>query len=125
MALETRLLPKEEWHRLIGTEAEPVWAALPDSTKVMAVEQEGELVGCWLLLPVFHLECLWVAPDHRGKTSVARRLWNLMHATARSLGVRSVFTASMDATVGHLLSHRGAVKLPGEHYVLPIRPEGD
>lgn len=121
--MTSRILPVEEWHRLEGTEAGPVWRHFdPERTTVLVVEHEGAIVGAWTLLNVLHAECLWIAPAHRGKTSVARRLWTLMQRTAQQLGVKAVATAAMSNEVRGLLEHVGATKVPGDHYAMRIAP---
>lgn len=118
MTFQSRILPRHEYYRLAGTEAESIWPALPHSATVLVIETQGEIVGCWTLAPVYHAECLWIAPAHRGKTSVARRLWALMRLTARSLGIRTVATAADSDHVRGLLAHVGAIKVPAESYVM-------
>lgn len=125
MGLETRLLPQEEWHKLAGTEAEALWPHLPESAKVIVVERDGEIVGCWTLMPVWHAEAVWIAPAHQVKAAVARRLWTTMRSLAASLGARSVFTSALDDRIRHLLEAHGAKQLPGSHYIIPVPPNGE
>lgn len=121
--MTTRILPPEEWHRLNGTEAEAVWAQFdPARVTVLVVESEGAIVGTWVLMNVLHAECLWIAPAHRGRTAVARRLWAFMQRTARAIGVPAVATAALTDDVRRLLDHVGATKVPGDHYAMRITP---
>jgi N-acetylglutamate synthase-like GNAT family acetyltransferase len=118
----SRLLPEWEWSKLAGTEAESIYQALdPRTAKVLAVERDGQIVGCWILAPVYHAECLWMHPEHRGKTSVARRLWGLMRSTCRQLGIRTVATAADSDTVRDLLAHVQAIKVPADTYVMTFK----
>lgn len=120
----SRILPVDEWPRLEGTEAESIWPLLdPETAQVLVVEHDDAIVGCWVLQPVLHAECLWIAPEHRGKSSVARRLWVSMHQTARELGARTVATSAVSEDVKDLLAHVGAVEVPGELYVMTISEE--
>lgn len=120
--MTTRTLPFNEWSRLTGTEAE---AALPylqqDKTSIVVVEDGDTIVGCHILMWVLHAECLWIHPDHRGRSSVGRRLWSKVRELARSFGVVSMMTAACDDRVRGLLAHVGATKLDADHYVLPVR----
>jgi len=118
---ETRLLPRDEWHRLVGTEAEAAWPVFPEGTQVIVVEHDGVIVGCWSLLPVFHAECVWIAPDKRASGSVSRRLWQRMHALAREMGLKAFATSAMDDRIRHLLERHGASELPGRHFVVPVK----
>lgn len=122
MNFQPRLLPPHEWYRLAGTEAETIWPALDRRTaRVLVVEAAGEIVGCWILAPVYHAECLWIAPEHRGKAGVARRLWALMQKTVRTIGARTVATAAESDEVKALLARVGAVKVPAENYVMTFK----
>jgi hypothetical protein len=119
VSFTTRILPPEEWPRLAGTEAEAVWPHLdPNLTMVLVVEHEGAIVGTWVLVRVLHAECLWIAPAHRQRTSVARHLWGCLRAIARRLGVPAVVTAAVNDDTRRLLDHVNAERLPGDHYVM-------
>lgn len=120
--MTTRVLPKEEWPRLKGTEAETVWPYLnPERASVIVVESEGVIVGCHVLLYVLHAECLWIAPAHRGTGGVARRLWFAVKRAVLSTGATALVTAACDDTVRGLLAHVGATKLPGDQYSVPVQ----
>lgn len=120
--MTTRILPPAEWARLAGTEAETIWPRLdPARASVLVVEDGGAIVATWILMSVVHAECLWIAPAHRGRTSVARRLWAFMHRTARAMGVPVVATAALSDEVRGLLEHVGATKVPGDHYAMEVR----
>lgn len=119
--MTSRILPPDEWPRLKGTEAETIWPLLsPETAQVLVVEQGEDIVGCWLLYPLLHAECVWVAPDHRGRGAVARRLLAFMRRVAQDLGWRTVMTAACSDDVRRLLTHLGAIQVPGTHHVIPI-----
>lgn len=120
--MKTRVLPPEEWHRLEGTEIDHAWSTLPASACVVVVEDEGRLVGCHVLLSVVHAECLWIHPDHRTKSSVARRLWAAVQTTVvEQFGATAFVTAAIDDRVRGLIAHVGGVPLPGEAYVITLK----
>lgn len=120
--MTTRQLPKEEWvSKLVGTELESVASILPDTTRVVVVEDDGAIVGCWAFFPVIHGEGLWIADSHRGRASVGRRLLTEMIKTVESMGASVINTAAMTREVQHLLTHIGAVELPGTHYALRVK----
>ena len=96
----TRILPPDEWPRLVGTEAETVWPYLPETAHVLVIERGQEIVGCWVLAPLFHVECLWIAPTCRKTTSVARRLWSDMRRLIRSDEGTTITYATTYASVG-------------------------
>lgn len=118
--MTTRILPQDEWPKLMGTEAEAVWPHLdPMKSHVMVVEEHGEIIACHVLMQVLHAECLWVSERHRTPT-VSRALWNSVQTQARKLGAKSLATAANDERVKRLLAYVGATKLEGEHYVIPM-----
>lgn len=115
----TRILPPAEWHRLDGTEAGRL--TLPVSARVVVVESNGAIVGCHVLTPILHAECLWVHPDHRGKTSVPRRLWAaVQRAVRQEFGVEWFWTAAVSDDVKRLLAHVKAEAIPGTAYMVKV-----
>lgn len=120
--MTSRVLPPGEWDQLIGTEAELLIPLLTEDSRVVVVERDGQVVGCHVLQVILHAECLWIHPDHRGKSSVARRLWAAVQQEAREhFGVRAFATAAVSDEVRDLLAHVGAVKVPGDHYMVPVK----
>lgn len=116
--MTTRVLPPAEWPRLAGTELETVWPQLPrDAAVVLVVEDGDAIIACWALITVRHVEGVWIAPEHRGRASVARRLLSGMRELT---GGGAVFTAALTPEVEALLEGLRAEKLPGEHYVLTL-----
>lgn len=118
--MTTRLLPRDEWSKLAGTELETAWPHLPETAQVVVVEDAGAIVGCWALFQQVHVEGVWIAPAHRGKASVARRLLAGMRRTAQAMGARTVATGALTDDVRQLLDRLHAVPLPGDHYAVPI-----
>ena len=114
-----RLLPRDEWPSLMGTELETVWPHLPDAAQVWAVESKGSIVGCWALFPVWHAEGVWIEPTHRGKGRVALQLLHGLDAMASAVGVKHVATAALDEGVASLIRHAGGTALQGQWFTLP------
>ena len=118
---QTRVLPPDEWPRLVGTEADEIWPHLaPSQTVVLVVEDAGAIVGVWVALRVIHAECVWVAPSHRGKPAVAARLVTAMRDLVRGEGLRAFFTSAATDPVRELIQKLGGVVLPGEAYSIPV-----
>ena len=117
-----RELPPEEWPRLVGTELEAVWPHLqPAWARVLVVEDEGQIVGCWAALLMVHAEGVYIAPDHQKRGAVARHLWRGMRQMIQqSWQASRVLTASRSPEVSALLEAHGALKLDVESYVLPM-----
>lgn len=119
-----RELPREEWHRLTGTESAAVADAPPtmEAVPVVVEDEAGEIVGVWTLMTIHHLEGLWIHPAHRGKTSVWRRLITTMRAVALARGVFSVWSAALDEGLAQMALTRGAHEIPPmRHFVIPVR----
>jgi len=121
--MTTRILQPEEYGRLAGTELEAVVPYLPADALVVVVEDGAEIVGCWAVYSLVHVEGVWIAPSHRGRSSVARRLLRGMMRAARAFGARAVCTAALDVEVATMLRKLGANELPGQHFTLAIPPE--
>lgn len=120
----SRILPPEEWPRLSGTEAETVWPHFkPENTRILVVEDEGEIVGTWSMVRVVHAECLWVAPKYRGAFGVAKRLLRGMRDIASAWGAVKVVTGSVSPEVTNMILRFGGFPMPGECFVLPISIE--
>jgi Acetyltransferase (GNAT) family len=120
--MTSRVLPREEWDRLAGTELESVLdaALAADAEMLVLIVEDGEqIIGCWALLQCWHAEGLWVAPAHRGKAAVARRLLRLAASVAERIGFRSVCTAALTPDVTKMLD-AVATRLEGQHYVLRL-----
>jgi ribosomal protein S18 acetylase RimI-like enzyme len=118
--MRTRILPREEWARLAGTELETVYPVLPDGAVVVVVEDGDQIVACWALFPIVHVEGVWIDPDYRGNPRVARRLVAGMKDTARAMGARAVATAALTPEVERLAEKIGGAVLPGRHYTVTL-----
>lgn len=119
--MRTRILPTAEWPRLQGTEAETLWPHLnPQEAQVVVVEEDGAIVGTWVVLRVVHVECVWVAPAYRRTGSVARRLLRGMRAAAARWHARTVVTSALTDEVRDLIRQLHGQRLPGDHFVIPV-----
>lgn len=120
--MTTRLLPPEEWDRLVGTEADAVRPYLATlGARPLVVEDETRIVGCWVLLPMWHAECLWIAPSHRTKASVGRRLLRGLWTAAAAMGIERIWTSAGSDDVRQLLTRYGAQAMPGDHFVMGMK----
>lgn len=120
--MTARVLNYEEWDRL-PEEIDPILMNIqPGTSKVCVIEEHGEIVARWILMPVLLAECVWIAPERRKTPRVALRLLDLMKRTARSLGYAHVRTASIseDVTKLHCHPRLGAKVVPGLPFVIPV-----
>ena len=118
-----RLLWPEEYPRLVGTELEAVYPHLPAGAQVLVVEDDGRIVGCWAFFQAWHAEGIWIAPEHRGRGSVARRLLSGMRHVLRRMQARTVVTGATDDRVADLIARIGGSELPGRQFVVPVCKE--
>jgi N-acetylglutamate synthase-like GNAT family acetyltransferase len=117
----SRILPRDEWSKLAGTEAGAFADRLPvDSASLLVVEDDGQIVATWALVSMVHAEGLWIAPSHRGRFGVVKRLLAGMRAMARSIGCPAVQTAALSSDVADFIARLGGAPLPGQAFVLPL-----
>jgi hypothetical protein len=121
----TRVLKRREYWRLIGTELEKVYKSLPKESKVLVVEQDGDIIGTWALIPYYHVECFGIKEGHRKKAGVVRGLFRKMFKLAKSLEIESVITGSTSDEMTRYLNRLHAVELPGKHFALGIQQIGE
>lgn len=116
-----RILDPSEWSRLSGTELRDVWQWLqPDRTRILVVEDEqGAIVGCWAFLYVLHAEGVYIAPEHRGRSAVARHLLRGMREIAQASDASSVWTGALDETIAAFCQRLDAREIPGRSFVIP------
>ena len=107
--MTSRLLPREEWARLAGTQLETVVPILPDGAQVMVVEADEEILACVALYPLWHLEGLEI------KNPAATRLL-LDSIRTQTATLPAVLSWAQNPVVGDFLTRLGAEPLPGEHY---------
>lgn len=118
--MTSRVLPPAEWPRLHGTELGEVYHLLdPERARIIVVEDADEIVGCWAIFPVFHVEGVWISDRHRRRSSVAKRLLTMMGQMIKLAGVETVVTASASEDVDRLIQHLRGVELP-RHFSIPV-----
>ena len=118
--MTTRLLRADEWPLVAasGLPALLAWCP-PDSASVVAVEQGGQIVGCCAVLHLPHLEGVWIAPAHRGKAAVMRRLVAATFTEARR-GCGWAFAGAASDAMHRVLRHLRGRALPLSLYVIPV-----
>lgn len=119
--MKARILPPEEWSRLIGTEAELVWPQVDSlNADVLVVEDGDEIVGTWMFLKVVHAECFWISPKHKASFAVGKRLIQGLRDQGKKWGVASVITGSVDPHVTDMIERFGGKPMPCESFILPV-----
>lgn len=118
--LTDRVLPPAEWPSLKATGCDlggVIDQLDPRVASIVVVEDGDQIVGCWAALLWIHAEGVWVAPQHRGKTSVARRLWRRMRELVHEAGFRDILTAANTPEIAALLNRPGSTPVPQEYRV--------
>jgi hypothetical protein len=112
--MTTRLLTRDEYPRLVGTELETVWPHLPASARVIVVEDVcGAIVGCWCLFTSVHAEGVWIAPWHRrSRGAIARRLMAGMREQLETLGASAFMTGAVSDPVRRIITKLGGAAVP-------------
>lgn len=122
--MTTRELPRAEWHRISEADGglHVIPETVPENTKIVVVEDaDGKIVGSWMLLRTVHVECLWIAPSHRKRGSVFRRLLSQMTASARAWGAKVVLTHSAADDVARLVKNYGGVPIDAQAWVFKLK----
>lgn len=123
--MTSRVLPREEWPRLTGTELETSWPYLdPVNAQIVVVERGDAIVACWALMRVVHVEGVWIAPEYRGAFGVVKRLLAAMRGCARAWGASYVWTGAISDDVRALIGKLGGKPIPFDCYAMPIPREG-
>jgi hypothetical protein len=119
MVTSIRVLPQEEWPRLLQAEGSPFQKTqrLPDErfATVIAEEDYDEIVGTWMATQIILLEGLW---RKRPKGYSAKRLLIGMMRHLQNRRAKTAITYIEDPEVAALADAAGFVKLPGAVYLL-------
>lgn len=121
--MTTRLLPSAEWPRLAGTLLDPAWQGFNLNDRVVVTENAaGEIVGCFALMQVWHLEGAWIDPRYRGKVSVGRRLYKAARDLCRAQQVREVYMMARSERASQLCRKLGdALHLACDHFLVRVQ----
>lgn len=122
--MTTRILPPSEWPaKLAGTLLDPAWQGFSEHDRVVVVEDaEGQVIGCTALMLVWHLEGTWIAPEHRGKASVGRRMYRAARDLFKALHVREVYMMARNAVTAAQCQRLGqAIHLDCDHFIVKVR----
>lgn len=123
-ALSTRLLPPEEWSRLADCGLGDLWASLPPATtRIVVVEEDGEIVGHVTGVLMLHAEGAWIAPRHRKRVAVWRRLIEGFWRLADGWGCRAAWASAASDEMRHVLARLHGAPVTGDH-VIVLKPEG-
>ena len=119
--MTSRILPVSEWGKLSGTLIDPATLP-PDAVPVVVEDADGRVVGCSVLLPMWHQEGTYIAPDYRGRISAGRQLFDTMKRTLAQLGITGVWMTAFDDENARLIEKFGqAERVDAAHYLVDVR----
>lgn len=118
--MNTRVLPREEWHRLAETNNPQICGSVPpDDVRVVVVEDGGKIVGSMAVIRVTHLENIWLEKPRAG---VASALIKAAHAEARQWA-KGWIMANVGwgrDRVAESVEAFGGSKIPVDTYLMPL-----
>jgi hypothetical protein len=116
MSVTTRLLPPEQWHRLAGTDLEPlldVFHVKQDAIDILVAEDaDGRIVGHVALLSWIHVEGL--------ASSAPGALLQLSRAVAEyceAHDIPAVYSNALSQETERILTWKQAHPVPGTAYI--------
>lgn len=117
-----RLLPPEEWDKLLGLPFAENGLPDPNSTILFVAETpDGVIHGIWGIFLQPMLDGLWVDPEYR-TTPVASQLLKTVKGFLQEQGVQTAFTVISEPTVMTLAHKAGFVRAPGDLWLLNVPP---
>jgi hypothetical protein len=95
-------------------------AQLPSTTRVIVVEEAGNIVACVTGMLVLHAENLWIAPTHRKRAGVWRSLMrSFWGEVAGEFGTSGAWASSVTSEMQAVLTRLRGTPVPGHHVILP------
>jgi Acetyltransferase (GNAT) family len=119
-----RLLGHGEYGRLAGSTLGPVLSMLPPAAQVIVVEEGDRIIGHLAVVPLWHTDGLWIAPEHRTRGRVFRLLAQGLGRLAANLGITTVIPGSESAEMDRILDGLSAVPFPARQFTLNVQECG-
>lgn len=118
----TRILPPAEWALAPEHMRTQLLTLDPALVRVVVVEELGDIIGCVVLARTVVADGLWIAPMHRGRTSVARRLLAGMQRVADTdLQSRTIVGHGMSDAVTQMMVKLGGTPLAAPSIAIPLQ----
>lgn len=120
-----RLLPPEEYPRLLPFPSFAGGLPNPDTSRILVAELNGEIVGFWGLFAAVHAEPLWIHPDHRSRPGLIRRLWTALTNEMRETNTEIAFACIADTDAAKnvpLALRQGFERYAGDLYFVRVPP---
>jgi hypothetical protein len=125
-ALTVRELPSGEFPRLASVEPfDKLGFPKPETSRVVVGEDAaGRVVAYWCVFAAIHVEPVWIAPEHRSRPGLIRRLWEQVRSVLGASGEKIAFCNIFDEglPVKEAMAARlGFQKLPGSLYFITVQ----
>lgn len=120
--MRTRVLPREEWHRLGETEMfQFLPYSRPEDVEIVVVEDGEQIVARVAVVRAVFLEGFRVASSHRGNAGLWRGLMAMLRNTAKRWNEHWAFGVVDTAEMKDILERVDGRKLEAAAvYVLPV-----
>ncbi len=115
-----RVLPQEEWNRLVDHPMLAGATLAEDTIITVAEDSTGQIIGLWLAMNVKHMEGFWIHPDHRKKSTLPVRLVNFMEGVLRKADIKGAVCWAEDSQVEEYLVRLGMEKMDVRTYLYRI-----
>jgi hypothetical protein len=115
MSVTTRLLPPEQWDRLLGTDLEPllpVFHVKRDHVDILVAEDDGQIVGHVALLSWIHVEGLASTSP-----SALLKLSQAVTEYCEAMGITGVYSNALSPETERILTWKRGAKIPGTPYI--------
>lgn len=117
--MSVRVLPASEWDRLPET-PHIAYAVPPQDSRLVVLEENGEIVGTLFVARVTHFENLWLSPSKRGNAKAAMELVEEAYRQARSFGSTWAWGASDTDKASAIIKRVGGKELAVKTFIIPI-----
>jgi hypothetical protein len=114
----TRVLPREEWHRLGEQRAAFYSSVNPEDVRVVVVEEGEEIVATMAVMRMTHLECFSMVPEKVGNAGVTRALLRGAFREAAEFAPHWCLANSDSERTNETLTRLGGEFLPVHTFML-------
>ena len=123
--LTSRLLPHDEWHKLLAFEPYKTQGLPPEQGwLIVAVERDGALIASSAIFDAVHWDVFAIAEADQKNPAVAKRLITEAMSTIAELGINAIHL-TLDperSDLAALAQHFGFVESPLRLYIRAIPP---
>ena len=106
-----RQLEPHEYSRLDNHEGLGGVPAPRTADYIIAEDDEGTICAFWCIIPVAHVEPVWIAPEYRN-TTISGRLWRGIRTYLDKVRLSKVYCFAATPPVASYLSRLGFVLQP-------------